>query len=83
MAPPRGTKRKSDESVLATDHVDHAQDMATQRIATKDGSPSAQDSPRKKQKTGISMSQKQALIENLQLESMWLPSRDTMFTRRA
>lgn len=69
---PRGTKRKSDETI--PDNVEDAHDVAPQTIATKAGSPSrssGQDSPRKKQRTGISLSQKQALIDNLQLESMW------------
>lgn len=68
MAPPRGTKRKSDETA---DHVGDAPDLAPQAIATKKGSSSGQNSPRKKQKTGISLGQKQALIDNLQLESTW------------
>lgn len=66
---PRGTKRTSDE--MAPDNVEDA--PAPQTIATKAGNPSepsGQDSPRKKQRTGISLSQKQALIDNLQLESM-------------
>lgn len=75
MAPPRGSKRKSDGSVSAADHVEDAQDMTAQGVAIEAGSPAAQDSPRKKQRTGISMSQKQALIDNLQLESTWPRSR--------
>lgn len=66
---PRGTKRKSDETT--PDNVEDAQVMALQTVATKMGSPSGQVNPRKKQRTGISLSQKQALIDNLQLESMW------------
>ncbi|KAJ4396896.1 hypothetical protein N0V93_001118 [Gnomoniopsis smithogilvyi] len=65
MAPPRGTKRKSDET---GDHVRDASNLASQTVATKTGSSSGQTSPRKKQKTGISLGQKQALIDNLQLE---------------
>lgn len=69
---PRGTKRKSNEDVLAADQIGDAPNMAEQRMATKTETPSAQENPRKKQKTGISLNQKQALVENLQLESMWL-----------
>lgn len=70
MAPPRGTKRKSNEHVLAADDGSHdAPNVADQRVDAKAGSHSGPDTPRKKQKT-ISLAQKQALIENLQLESM-------------
>lgn len=69
MAPAQGIKRRSDESASAADQVEDAQDMGAQKTVTRAGSPVAQDGPRKKQKTGISMSQKQALIDNLQLES--------------
>lgn len=69
MAPPRGTKRKSDESASRGDQVENAQNMTEHFGATRKGSPSvAQESPRKRQRTGISLSQKQALIDNLQLE---------------
>lgn len=54
------------------DHTAH--DMAEQRVPTKAGSASvakSQESPRKKKKrTGITLSQKQAVIDNLQLEGM-------------
>lgn len=70
MSPSRRTKRQSGESASAADQVDNAHGAPEQRIATKAGSSSAaQESPRKKQATGISMSQKQALVDNLQLES--------------
>lgn len=72
MAPPRGAKRKSDQNVSAAADADSAQDMTD---ATETGSPAPQDDSRKRQKTGISMGQKQALIDNLQLESMWTWSR--------
>ncbi|CAN8099480.1 unnamed protein product [Discula destructiva] len=62
---PRGMKRKSDETA---NNVEDAQDMASQAIATKTGSFPDQSTPRKKLRTGISLSQKQALIDNLQLE---------------
>lgn len=74
MAPPRGTKRKSDESASSGDQVEKAQNMTEYIGATRKGSPSfAQESPRKRQRTGISLSQKQALIDNLQLESTFTP----------
>ncbi|TPX17467.1 uncharacterized protein E0L32_003110 [Thyridium curvatum] len=61
MAPPRGRKRKSDQST-----TEDAPNMAGQTVPTKSGSPS--ESPRKKRKVGITLGQKQALIDNLQLE---------------
>lgn len=69
MAPPRGTKRKSDESASASDHGNTAHDTAAQKVATKTHDAHSEHSPRKRQKTGISMAQKQALVDNLQLES--------------
>lgn len=74
MSPPRGIKRKSDESVPAGDQIDNTQDMTEYISATRTGSPSvAQEGPRKRQRTGITLGQKQALIDNLQLESTFLP----------
>lgn len=70
MSPTRRTQRQSGESASAADEVEIAHGAPEQRIATKPGSSSAsQESPRKKRATGISMSQKQALVDNLQLES--------------
>ncbi len=68
MPPIRGRKRKSDQSTISNDDYT-AHEMASQTIPTKSGSPSGQESPRKKRKTNITLAQKQALIENLQLES--------------
>ncbi|ROW11521.1 hypothetical protein VMCG_01129 [Cytospora schulzeri] len=69
MAPPRGTKRKSDESASASDRVENAQNITEHIDATTADNPFvAQESPRKRQRTGITLSQKQALIDNLQLE---------------
>lgn len=71
MTPSRRTKGQSGESAPAAGQVENAHGAPEQRIATKAGSSSAaQESPRKKQTTGISMGQKQALVDNLQLESM-------------
>ncbi|EPE09207.1 hypothetical protein F503_06983 [Ophiostoma piceae UAMH 11346] len=66
--PPRGRKRKS-ESIAS--EMDDAPSMTTtttagQKVATK--TSSAEESPRKRQKTGVTAAQKQALIDNLQLE---------------
>lgn len=70
MTPPRRTKGQPGEPASDADQVENAHDAPEQSIATKAGSSSAaQESPRKRQATGISMSQKQALIDNLQLES--------------
>ncbi|KAK3330856.1 Borealin N terminal-domain-containing protein [Apodospora peruviana] len=63
MPPIRGTKRKSVDT-----EEQNTFDMTTsQRVPTKTNS-SGQESPHKKRKTGISLAQKQALIDNLQLE---------------
>lgn len=72
MAPQRGTKRKTDENVLAADDGSHdAQSTADHNDDAMARSTPEQDIPRKKQKTAIPLVQKQALIENLQLESTW------------
>lgn len=69
MTPSQRTKGQSDESAPAAGQVENAHGAPEQRIATKAGSScAAQESPRKKQATGISMGQKQALVDNLQLE---------------
>jgi hypothetical protein len=47
--------------------------MSSQQIPTKGGSPQPQDSPMKKRRVGITLAQKQALIENLQLERRFAP----------
>ncbi|KAK3936314.1 Borealin N terminal-domain-containing protein [Diplogelasinospora grovesii] len=67
MPPVRGRKRKSDQSIASNE--DHTtDDMAGQKVPTKTGSPTAQESPTKKRRTAITVAQKQALIDNLQLE---------------
>ncbi|KAK3366967.1 Borealin N terminal-domain-containing protein [Lasiosphaeria ovina] len=80
MPPARGRKRKSNQSTVSNDDQHYQQNapvMATspQKIPTKTGSPSAadqrhQESPAKKRKlnSSITLAQKQALIDNLQLE---------------
>ncbi|KAK3337069.1 Borealin N terminal-domain-containing protein [Cercophora scortea] len=65
-----GTKRKSDDLTASNEEHDTAT-MAAQKVPTKTGSPSAaahSSSPLKKRKTDITVAQKQALIDNLQLE---------------
>jgi len=69
MAPIRSRKRKSDESVASSDDHEIHTDDEVQQIATKSGSPAAMENPTKKRRTGITPAQKQALIDNLQLES--------------
>lgn len=70
MAPSQRTNGQPGESASAADQVENAHDAPEQRIATKAGSSSAaQESPRKRKATGISVIQKQALVDNLQLES--------------
>lgn len=72
---PAGTrKRKSDEVAMDSDDQ-YTADMASQKISTKGGSPQTQVTPVKRQRVGITAAQKQALIENLQLESMFAPER--------
>lgn len=68
MAPIRSRKRKSDESVASSDDHEIHTDDEVQQIATKSGSPAAMENPTKKRRTGITPAQKQALIDNLQLE---------------
>ncbi|KAM7184160.1 Nbl1 / Borealin N terminal domain containing protein [Naviculisporaceae sp. PSN 640] len=73
MPPIRGKKRKSAESTMSSDEEmqqNTVVDLAMgQKVPTKSGSPSASDeSPNKKRKTGITLAQKKALIDNLQLE---------------
>lgn len=76
MPPIRGKKRKSVESTMSNDEElqqNAAVDIAMgQTVPTKTGSPTtSEESPCKKMKTGITLAQKQALIDNLQLESMF------------
>lgn len=63
--PPRGRKRKSDQSVAS--EADDAPNMTatttTTTMATK-----TKESPSKRRKVGVTIAQKQALIDNLQLE---------------
>ncbi|KAK3694962.1 Borealin N terminal-domain-containing protein [Podospora appendiculata] len=70
MPATHGTKRKSDDLTASNEEHDTAA-MAAQKVPTKTGSPSAaahSSSPLKKRKTDITVAQKQALIDNLQLE---------------
>ena len=69
MQPLSNKKRKSDQISMAGDDQ-YAVDMTSQKIPTKGGSPHPQESPSKRQRVGITLAQKQALIDNLQLESM-------------
>ncbi|KAL2070984.1 hypothetical protein VTL71DRAFT_14010 [Oculimacula yallundae] len=69
MAPTRSKKRKSTESTSSVDVQNFP--APPQMIPTKTRSPNrtpTNKSPIKKQKMGITMAQKQALIDNLQLE---------------
>lgn len=68
---PLGTrKRKSDQLEITGDNQ-LAADMASQKIPTKEGSSHPNESPAKRQRVGITLAQKQALIDNLHLESMY------------
>ncbi|KAK5654948.1 hypothetical protein OQA88_6705 [Cercophora sp. LCS_1] len=66
MPPLRGKKRKSEQSTMSYDEP--SQDLASQKVPTKTGEEASQESPFKKRKVGITAAQKQALIENIQLE---------------
>lgn len=68
MQPLSSRKRKSDQLTTSSDEH-YAVDMTSQRIPTKGGSPHPDESPFKRQRVGITLAQKQALIDNLQLES--------------
>jgi hypothetical protein len=68
MPVPRGKKRKSDQSVATTEDG-HLQTMSA-KSPTKMGEDS-QESPRKRRKLGVTLAQKQALMDNLQLEGAW------------
>lgn len=67
MPAPRGKKRKSNQSTESDDEL-NAQ-MTTQKVATKTDDDASGESPRKRRKVNITLAQKQALIDNLQLES--------------
>lgn len=80
MQPLSGRKRKSDQ--LEADDEQYAVDMTSQQVPTKGGSPHPQESPSKRQRVGITLAQKQALIDNLQLESKLLAQAKRKRTRR-
>ncbi len=61
-------KRKSDQINMGDE--EYAIDMTSQKVPTKGGSPHPQENPSKRQRVGITLAQKQALIDNLELESM-------------
>ncbi|KAH8893709.1 hypothetical protein GQ53DRAFT_745149 [Thozetella sp. PMI_491] len=63
MPPARGKKRKSEQSM-----VDDAPEMTSEQVPTKMNGRGDGPSPMKKRKVGITLGQKQALIDNLQLE---------------
>ncbi|KAH8844845.1 hypothetical protein MCOR27_002106 [Pyricularia oryzae] len=69
MPPARTRKRKSEDSVADENNTPGTE--AGERIPTKTGSPvrtPTGQGPAKRRKLGITMAQKQALIDNLQLE---------------
>ena len=68
MPPARGIKRKSNQ-VTTSDDEGPTRNMASQKVPTKSGTPSLEESPLKKRKLNFTAAQKQALIDNLQLES--------------
>jgi hypothetical protein len=70
MQPIVGKKRKSDQLDTHSDGQ-YTVDMTSQKIPTKGASPHPQESPYKRQRVGITLAQKQALMDNLQLESMF------------
>ncbi|KAL2159285.1 hypothetical protein VTH06DRAFT_2720 [Thermothelomyces fergusii] len=60
-------KRKSDQLDMSSDNQ-HMVAMSSQNGAATGGSAHAQEGPLKRQRVGITRAQKQALIDNLQLE---------------
>ncbi|KAK4103117.1 hypothetical protein N658DRAFT_467605 [Parathielavia hyrcaniae] len=62
-----GTKRKSDQLDMHSDNR-YTVDMMSQKIPTKGEGSHPQESPTKRQRVGITLAQKQALLDNLQLE---------------
>lgn len=68
MPPARGTKRKSNQVTMSDDEPT-TPNVAGQKVPTKSGTPSRDESPLKKRKLNFTAMQKQALVDNLQLES--------------
>ncbi|KAK3952587.1 Borealin N terminal-domain-containing protein [Pseudoneurospora amorphoporcata] len=70
MSPTTGAKRKSDEADVPDDeHNTGVAAPSLDRSTTENGRPDGSESPaKKKRRTGITAAQKQALIDNLQLE---------------
>ncbi|CAK7265644.1 hypothetical protein SEPCBS119000_001618 [Sporothrix epigloea] len=71
--PPRGKKRKSDEHDASDLNVAKSTNAATAELATTATSSQkiaikSEESPKKRQKGSVTLAQKQALIDNLQLE---------------
>lgn len=62
-------KRKSDQLDMSSENQ-YSADMTSQQVAPIGGNTHPQESPSKRQRVGITLAQKQALIDNLQLESM-------------
>lgn len=74
MSPTTGAKRKSDEADVPDDEHNTAVAAPTlDRSTTENGRPDGSESPaKKKRRTGITAAQKQALIDNLQLERKFI-----------
>ena len=89
MAPTRSKKRKSTESTESTESTNSSAEISNfpappQMIPTKSQSPvrtPTHRSPAKRARTGITMGQKQALMDNLQLESKNSPVLSSAKTR--
>ncbi|KAL2199566.1 Borealin N terminal-domain-containing protein [Corynascus similis CBS 632.67] len=60
-------KRKSDQLDMSSENQ-YSADMTSQQVAPIGGNTHPQESPSKRQRVGITLAQKQALIDNLQLE---------------
>lgn len=61
-----GVKRKSDQLEVSDDEQNAIE--AGQKTTTKKDSVHPDESPAKRQRVGVTLAQKQALIDNLQLE---------------
>lgn len=75
MSPTTGAKRRSDEADVPDDKNNTGLAVPSlDKSITENGPPIGSESPaKKKRRTGITTAQKQALIDNLQLERKSIP----------
>lgn len=75
MSPTTGAKRRSDEADVPDDKNNNGLAVPSlDKSTTENERPIGSESPaKKKRRTGITAAQKQALIDNLQLERKFIP----------